>query len=217
MFERCPRCNAPVFVKLDKREWRVPQYPIYECQSCSYNEERFQWVRKRKRQIFESLHAVVSVDWYSRCTWWLHYLELGNTRVYSETAEPEKVGHGMIWLIGVNRFNSKKSAGSVLCSWVFPNTFSAKNTPSIYWSALRNDKLLTASSILLRKAPNYYFNALTNVLWIPLVHFDLSWTNDVIRVYGLRTRSLFSFRESLMNSSIRNKGVWVVSLCRECR
>ncbi len=37
----CPRCNAPVFVKLDKDEWRNPKYPIYECQSCSYNEERF--------------------------------------------------------------------------------------------------------------------------------------------------------------------------------
>ena len=41
MFERCPRCGAPAFVKLKKKEWRNPKYPIYECQSCGYNEERF--------------------------------------------------------------------------------------------------------------------------------------------------------------------------------
>ena len=38
----CLRCNAPAFVKLDKSEWRNPKYPIYECQSCSYFEERFE-------------------------------------------------------------------------------------------------------------------------------------------------------------------------------
>ena len=42
MFERCPSCGAPVFVKLAKEEWKNPKYPIYECQSCGYNEERFQ-------------------------------------------------------------------------------------------------------------------------------------------------------------------------------
>ena len=37
----CPRCNLPVFIKLDKSEWKNPKYPIYECQSCAYFEERF--------------------------------------------------------------------------------------------------------------------------------------------------------------------------------
>ena len=38
----CPRCNAPAFVKLPKENWKNPKYPIYECQSCSYFEERFE-------------------------------------------------------------------------------------------------------------------------------------------------------------------------------
>lgn len=41
MTSNCPRCGLPVFVKLDKREWKDPRYPIYECQSCAYFEERF--------------------------------------------------------------------------------------------------------------------------------------------------------------------------------
>jgi len=42
MTSDCPRCGLPVFVKLDKHEWKDPRYPIYECQSCSYFEERFE-------------------------------------------------------------------------------------------------------------------------------------------------------------------------------
>ena len=41
MSQRCPRCTAPVFIKLPKAEWKDPNSPIYECQSCAYNEERF--------------------------------------------------------------------------------------------------------------------------------------------------------------------------------
>lgn len=38
----CPRCNAPVFIKIPKEEWYDPGSPIYECKSCGYNEVRFE-------------------------------------------------------------------------------------------------------------------------------------------------------------------------------